>query len=133
MQTRPVRLSPGQDLRATLDAQLRAQGARAGFVLTGIGSLSVARLRFAGAAGPTELRGEFEIVTLAGSLSLDGPHLHMALSDADGRMLGGHVADGCIVRTTVEALLVLLPGWSFSRVHDDSSGYKELLVRADHG
>jgi predicted DNA-binding protein with PD1-like motif len=102
----------------------------AAFVLQGIGSLSVAQLRLAGADEATELRGDIEILTLAGSLAPDGAHLHMSVSDAQGRVLGGHVAAGCIVRTTAEVLLAFLPGHAFSRELDaNGSGYRELVIR----
>jgi predicted DNA-binding protein with PD1-like motif len=125
----PLRLTPGQDVRAALEATLREQGINAAFVLQGIGSLDVARLRLAGANEPTELRGDLEILTLAGSLSPDGAHLHMALADTHGRVLGGHVASGCIVRTTAEVLLALLPEHRFTREFDAGSGYAELMIR----
>jgi hypothetical protein len=54
--------------------------------------------------------------------------LHAALADASGRVFGGHVAFGCRVRTTAEILLVELPGWSFSRRHDDTTGDRELVI-----
>jgi predicted DNA-binding protein with PD1-like motif len=127
----PLRLHPGQDLRGALEAVLTQNGAGAGFVLQGIGSLDVAQLRLAGAEQPTELRGDLEILTLAGSLSADGAHLHIALADAQGRVLGGHVAAGCIVRTTAEILVALLPDHDFSREPDlGGSGYRELVVRS---
>lgn len=130
MQTLPLRLLPGQDLRAALEAVLGEQAAGAAFVLQGIGSLSVAQLRLAGAEQATELRGDLEILTLAGSLAPDGAHLHMSISDAQGRVLGGHVAAGCIVRTTAEILLALLPDHEFSRELDAAgSGFRELVVR----
>lgn len=126
----PLRLLPGQDLRAALEAALAEQGAGAAFVLQGIGSLSVAQLRLAGAEQATELRGDLEILTLAGSLAPDGAHLHMAIADAQGRVLGGHVAAGCIVRTTAEVLLAVLPDHQFSRELDSAgSGFRELVVR----
>lgn len=126
----PLRLTPGQDLRAALDAVLIEHGVHAAFVLQGIGSLSVAQLRLAGAGGATELRGDLEILTLAGSLSPDGAHLHIALADAHGAVLGGHVAAGCIVRTTAEVLVALLPEHVFSREPDATTGFLELLVQA---
>ncbi|HBU19215.1 PPC domain-containing DNA-binding protein, partial [Hydrogenophaga sp.] len=49
MKTLPIRLTPGQDLREALEAAVRAQGCQAAFVLSGIGSLVDARIRFAGA------------------------------------------------------------------------------------
>lgn len=129
MRALPLRLHPGQDLRAALEAALIEQGAGAAFVLQGIGSLSVAQLRLAGAEQPTELRGDLEILTLAGSIAPDGAHLHMAIADAQGRVLGGHVAAGCIVRTTVEVLLAVLPDHHFSRELDTGgSGFRELVV-----
>jgi predicted DNA-binding protein with PD1-like motif len=128
MQTLPLRLNPGDDLRAAVVAALLASGHEAGFVLQGIGSLSVAQLRYAGVAQPTELRGDLEVLTLAGSISADGAHLHMSVSDAQGRVLGGHVGPGCIVRTTAELLLALLPGQRFTRELDPQTGYPELKI-----
>jgi predicted DNA-binding protein with PD1-like motif len=129
MRSLPLRLSPGDDLRASVEAALIASGYSAGFVLQGIGSLKVAQLRYAGVPQSTELRGDLEILTLAGSISPDGAHLHMSVSDAQGRVLGGHVSPGCIVRTTAELLLALLPGQQFTREHDLRTGYPELKIR----
>jgi predicted DNA-binding protein with PD1-like motif len=125
----PLRLTPGQDLRAALDAALIEHRASAAFVVQGIGSLSTAQLRLAGSAGTTELKGNLEILTLAGSLSPNGAHLHMSLADAHGHVTGGHVAAGCIVRTTAEVLLALLPEHAFSREPDAATGFPELTVR----
>ena len=68
------------------------------------------------------------LLSLAGTLSPDGPHLHIAVSDADGRVTGGHMGPGCIVRTTAEVLVMLLPDFRFSREDDPATGYKELFV-----
>ena len=127
MQAIPLRLLPGQDLRAALEAALA--GHAAGFVLQGIGSLSAAQLRFAGAEQATEVRGDLEILTLAGSLAPDGAHLHMSIADAQGRVIGGHVAAGCIVRTTAEVLVAVLSDHTFSREPDSTSGFRELAIR----
>ena len=129
MQTFPIRLTPGQDLRQALEAAVRSQGCRAAFVLSGIGSLTDARLRFAGAERPQRLAGDTEILSLAGTVAINGSHLHMALSTATGQVVGGHVAPGCIVRTTAEVLLALLPEWEFAREPDALTGYDELVVR----
>ncbi|MBB3256831.1 hypothetical protein F4827_001677 [Paraburkholderia bannensis] len=131
MQALPLRLSPGDDLRDALGRLLAAGPVEAAYVVQGIGSLSAVELRYAGVDDPTSLRGDYEILTLAGSLSSDGAHLHMSVSDAQGRVLGGHVAHGCIVRTTAEVLVMLLPGFSFSREHDAQTGFAELVVRKD--
>ncbi|BDB27523.1 DNA-binding protein [Cupriavidus sp. P-10] len=129
MQAHPLRLSPGDDLRGALEDALRQLKVPAAFVIQGIGSLSVAQLRFAGNEDPAELRGDLEILTLAGSLSPDGAHLHMSVADQRGRVSGGHVAPGCTVRTTAEILLALLPGHRFAREYDTDSGFVELVIR----
>lgn len=135
MKTLPIRLSPGQDLRAALEEAVRAQGCRAAFVISGIGSLSDARIRFAGVDHAQLLSGDTEILSLSGTVGVDKDgrghsHLHMALSTATGAVFGGHVAPGCRVRTTAEVLLGLLPEWTFTRETDPVTGFPELVVRA---
>ncbi len=125
----PVRLLPGDDLRLELQAVVAARGLSAAFVLAGIGSLSVAQLRLAGAERPLQLVGDLELLSLAGSIAAEGAHMHMSLADADGRVLGGHVAPGCIVRTTAEVLLQMLPGWEFKCEADPHTGWAELVIR----
>jgi predicted DNA-binding protein with PD1-like motif len=128
MQAHPLRLSPGDDLRVALEDLARQHEWPAAFVIQGIGSLSVAQLRFAGNEEPTELREDLEILTLAGSLSPDGAHLHMSVANPRGAVFGGHVTRGCVVRTTAEILLGFLPEYRFSREYDPISGFLELVV-----
>ena len=129
MRTLVLRLNPGDDLRASLDAALKKGGDDAAFVVSGIGSLRGASIRFAGAENAARIEGDLEILTLAGSLWPDGSHLHISVSDADGRVFGGHAAPGCTVRTTAEVLVAWLPEWHFSRTHDATTGYAELAPR----
>ena len=113
---------------------VQGHNCRAAFVLSGIGSLSTAGLRFAGADQPERLSGDMEILSLSGTVAFDGgkssSHLHMVLSTSTGQVQGGHVAAGCTVRTTAEVLLALLPEWEFAREPDALTGYDELVVRA---
>ena len=67
MKTFPIRLTPGQDLRAALEAAVHSQHCRAAFVLSGIGSLSTAGIRLAGDKEPTRLTESLEILTLSGT------------------------------------------------------------------
>ncbi|WP_212756841.1 PPC domain-containing DNA-binding protein [Usitatibacter rugosus] len=124
-----VRLSPGADLRAELVRVAAERHLEAAFVLTGIGSLDPAVLRFAGNPEATVLRGDYEILTLAGTLGTGGVHLHMSVSDSKGQVLGGHVAAGCIVRTTAEIVIGRADGWTFDRPHDPATGFRELDPR----
>jgi predicted DNA-binding protein with PD1-like motif len=129
MNYRPLRLSPGDDLRRALEQAARDSLGDAAFVVAGIGSLSTVSLRFAGAEQATLMHGLFEIISLSGSLSGDGAHLHMSVASATGQVYGGHVGPGNVVRTTAEVLLVALSGWQFSREPDPVTGYNELRIR----
>ena len=129
LKTYALRLRPGDDLRQQLLAFTQAHDIRAGAVVTCVGSLTVASLRLANQAGPTEYRGHFEIVSLVGTLSTAGSHLHLAIADSTGRTLGGHLLDGCRVYTTAEIVLGELPALEFRRETDPTFGYKELSVQ----
>lgn len=127
----PLRLHPGDDLRTALERHVARAGCRAAFVVAGIGSLSEARVRFAGIGDAETIAGDLEILTLSGTLGDGGAHLHVSLADGQGRVRGGHVAAGCRVRTTVEVLLARLPGWVFDRVPDPATGFAELAIRPE--
>lgn len=129
MEMRPLRLTPGQDLRRALECLVFAEGFSAAFVVAGIGSLDKAHLRRAGADDADVLTGKIELLSLSGSIAANGSHLHAALATATGEVLGGHLAYGCTIRTTAEILLGLLPDWSFMRERDLGTGYAELSVR----
>ena len=61
----------------------------AGFVAAAVGSLSRAEIRPAGRDAPLVLAEPLEIVSLSGTFSADGPHLHIAVADAAGRCCFG--------------------------------------------
>lgn len=132
-QTHVLRLQPGEDLRATLTkafAQLQAgQNTSAACIVSAVGSLSRAVLRYADQPEGTLLEEPLELITLSGTLSADGVHLHASVATAGGEMRGGHVMAGCIVRTTAEIVLAPLPGWVFTREHDAQTGFKELVAK----
>jgi predicted DNA-binding protein with PD1-like motif len=129
MQLRPIRLSPGCDLRRSLEEVGLTPEAESAFVVAGIGSLVMATLRFAGEASESEIAGPLEILSLSGTLGVSGGHLHASVSDASGRVYGGHLCYGNEVRTTAEVLLAPLKDWALTREHDPATGYKELVVR----
>ena len=128
MRTLPLRLRPGQDLRASLERLARVRCVRAAVVLSAVGSLENPRIRFAGAAQTTSLAGRFEIVCLSGTVSREGAHLHIAIADAQGSVMGGHVGPGCRVYTTAEIVLAELRAVAFARRFDAQTGYRELRI-----
>ena len=128
-----LRLSPGDDLRAALQgawhALAQAHGVQAGCVVSAVGSLDGAVLRYAAQPQGTRITGALELLTLQGTFSANGVHLHASVARADGTVLGGHLMPGCTVRTTAEVVLALLPGWHFSRAPDAATGFAELVAR----
>ncbi len=126
------RLSPGDDLKQSLQAFAESYAITAGCILTTVGSLQQASLRFSGQESTTVLTERFEIVSLVGTLSQSGLHLHMAIADSQGRTLGGHVMPGCLIYTTAEIVVGALSGLTFHRRLDDQTGYRELAI-ADLG
>ncbi len=127
----PIRLAPGAELKRALEAAATEHADGSAYVVAGIGSLQSASLRFAGEAQDVELPGPLEILSLSGTLSPSGCHLHMSVSDAAGRVWGGHVGSGNVVRTTAEILLASLKGWVLGREFDTATGYDELAVRRE--
>jgi len=128
LHTLPLRLPPACDLRREIEQAVGARPEQCGFVLSGIGSLAQANLRFAAAESSTLLVEPLEVLSLAGSVTPEGAHLHASVSTASGSVLGGHLGYGCLVRTTAEVLIAILPEWKLSREHDPASGYQELTI-----
>lgn len=128
MTIHPLRLRPGADLKRELDALAGDQGWSAACVLSGIGSLSTAVIRFAGREEAEVMEGSLEILSLAGTLGSGGSHLHLVVGDANGSVTGGHLKEGSVVRTTAEIVLAILPEWNFTRSPDPETGYPELEV-----
>ena len=129
MKVVPLRLQPGADLRGALDAWMVDQEEQAGCLVSAVGSLSVAQLRLAGKKEATVIRGDLEILSLCGTLSRDGAHLHIAVANSTGSVLGGHLCPGSLVRTTAELVIGLLPEWRFRRELDPATGYAELEIK----
>ncbi|MGD1860947.1 MAG: PPC domain-containing DNA-binding protein [Leptolyngbyaceae cyanobacterium] len=123
-----LRLSPADDLKQSLQTLTKSHAIAAGCILTAVGSLQQASLRFAGQDSATVLQGRFEIVSLVGTLSLEGLHLHLAIADEQGRTLGGHVMPGCQVFTTAEIVVGAMPELTFQRRLDQQTGYRELAI-----
>ena len=133
MRVHAVRLTPGSDLKQELERLAAEHALAAGCILTCVGSLSRARLRMPGAVGEEEAFQTFEepmeIVSLAGTLSPDGLHVHISLSRRGGGCVGGHLVQGCLVNTTAELVFADLPHLQFRRPLDPATGYGELSVR----
>jgi predicted DNA-binding protein with PD1-like motif len=125
-----LRLAPGADIVPALQAALHRSDARAMAVVTCVGSLIRVRLRHADRDAGTDHEGRFEITSLAGTVSPEGAHLHLAMADGEGRATGGHLLPGAAIYTTAEIVAVLLDDLAFGRAPCPSSGYGELTIEA---
>ena len=155
MQAHAVRLPPKTDLVSSIinaaeDAMMKSQSSSA-CILSVVGSLEYVKLRMANASRRRRKEGEgdgdgnndedgqeindikewnerLEIVSLVGTIANGGEkHLHMSVSDREGRVWGGHVVAGRIF-TTLELVLGTIQGVTFKRELDGETGYKELVV-----
>lgn len=125
-----TRLKPDEDLKDSLSRFVKCNDIQAGFILTAVGSLKVATLRFANQNYAYVFKDCFEIVSLVGTLSTQGIHLHISLSDRSGKTMGGHLVKGCIIYTTAEIVIGSSDDFTFLRTVDEKTGYKELEIES---
>lgn len=118
------RIRPSHDLKKEL---LKIKDRiKSGIIISGIGSLKKATLRLAD-ENILEAKGPFEIISMQGTITVDGIHAHIAIANKSGEMIGGHLKVGCEVHTTVE--LAILPyNGVLKRSKDKETGFMELSV-----
>ncbi len=124
-----MRLKPGEDLKVMLDNFIKEHHIKAACMITCCGSLQQATIRYADKKDASVLKGKFEIVSLTGTLSETGSHLHISISDENGQTIGGHLKEGTIVYTTAEIVIGILSEYEFDRALDSISGYNELFIK----
>jgi predicted DNA-binding protein with PD1-like motif len=128
MELIPLGLQPSDDLKQSLESWIARETEGSAWIVSGIGSLTVAQLRLAGRTEASVLDRDLEILTLQGSLCRSGSHIHITVADANGAVLGGHLCEGSVVRTTAEVLVARLPQWQLQRAVDPTTGYRELEI-----
>lgn len=128
MRTYAFRLQPGQDLKKEIQHFVNSNNIKAGCMLSIVGSLSHTRLRLAGAKDFYDRKGKVEILSLSGTLSINGSHLHLCVADHQGKCIGGHLSDGCLINTTAELVITELAELTFLRKFDPNTGFDELEV-----
>lgn len=128
-----IRLRPGEDLKAKLDEYVKTQNIKAACIITCAGSLQQAAIQYANQPNTDIINEKFEIVSLTGTLSLTGSHLHIAVSDKTGKTIGGHLKEGSVVYTTAEIVIAILPDVVYERETDPTYGYKELVIEKPGG
>lgn len=132
MRNYTFRLGSGQDLFDSIEAIVREQSVEAGCILSGVGSLTRVSIRLASRDEYSIYEGFFEIVSLTGTLSIHGSHVHISVADEQGKTFGGHLGSGCKIYTTSEIVLAVFDDVVYKREHAEDSGYEELAVYRKH-
>ena len=122
------RLKPGQDLKQEIQKFVNEKQIKAGWISTCVGSLTLYNLRFANQAATASGAGHFEIVSLTGTVSISGSHLHMSISDSAGKTIGGHLTEGNLIYTTAEIVIQSSNNTEFKREKDGTTEWEELQV-----
>ena len=127
--THAFRLKPGNDLQKGIESFVKEKNIHAGWISCGVGSLTDYHIRFANQPNGTTGSGHFEIVSLIGTVSVNGSHIHISISDSMGKTIGGHLLDRNVVYTTAEIVIQESDEFIFSREKDGSTPWEELHVR----
>ena len=122
------RLKPSEDLRKGIDAIVKEKNIEAGWINTCVGSLTDYTIRFASQQEGICGSGHFEIVSLTGTVSIGGSHLHISISDFTGKTIGGHLLEGCKIYTTAEIIIGSTTAYEFKREKDGTTEWEELQV-----
>lgn len=124
-----IRLTKGKDLKQEIIKYSKDNNIVAGVVVSAVGCVDRVGIRLAGAKSTLTENKDYEIVSMTGTISENGVHLHISLSDNSGNTIGGHLMDGNIINTTCELVILELEGYHFTREFDNSTGYDELVIR----
>ncbi len=119
---------PGTDLREGIQSFVLEQGIAAGWICCGVGSLSATNIRYANQPEGQQETGAFEIVSLTGTLSVHGSHIHISVSSNTGSVIGGHLLAGNLVFTTAEIIIQEDFSLVFTREADGTTSWKELQI-----
>lgn len=122
-----LRLTRGDDLKSVLEQVCFENGFDTAVVLSGVGCVYEARIRLAKALDYLEIKDDFEIVSLTGTISRGEVHVHISLSDDKGRVIGGHLEKGCLINTTCELVLGIMEEYESERLFDEKTGYDEIV------
>lgn len=129
IKTHAFRLQPGDDLKKGIQAFVLSKKMQAGWISCGVGSLTNYHIRFANQQQGNRGTGHFEVLSLTGTVSVNGLHIHISISDSNGKTIGGHLLDENYIYTTAEIIIQETSDFVFTREKDETTSWKELKVR----
>ena len=112
-----------------MEAFVKANHIQAGWISTCVGSLTGYNFRFANRPEGAKNKGHFEIVSLPGTVSINGSHLHISISDNSGKTIGGHLLDSNFVYTTAEIVITEDDDFVFTREKDGITPWEEFQIK----
>lgn len=116
-------------MKNEIEMYAKAHGIKAVWIASCAGSLTSYNIRFANQPTGSTGKGHFEIVSLSGTVSINGTHIHISVSDSTGKTIGGHLLDSNIVYTTAEIVLQEDDNFVFTREKDGTTPWEELQIK----
>ncbi len=128
MKMHVFRLTYGMDLRQGIIEYCQKHNIKSAVLLTCAGCVTSVSLRPAALNENYVEEGNFEIVSLTGTIADNGVHFHASFSDSTCGTIGGHLMDGCLINTTAEIALMECEEIPLHREFDEKTGYHELMI-----
>lgn len=122
------RLTKGMDLKKSIVEYCKENNIKAGIIGACVGCCYEINFRLAGGKDFFHKVDDYEIVSMTGTISEDGVHIHVSFADIEGKVIGGHLSDGCFVNTTAEIAIIEVDNYKLTREFDEETGYKELVI-----
>lgn len=123
-----LRLNPDEDLKKKIASICEKNKIMAGAVVSVVGSLKNLNIRLANSNAFLKREEKMEVLSLQGSISVSGIHLHISVADSQGNVMGGHLMDENHIFTTLEMVILIFEDLIFDRKIDNQTGYKELMI-----
>ncbi len=129
-----VGIAPGEMLLETIEAAIKEHGVRNGAVVSGIGTLKVARMhhiehdRFPPDDRIFIVEKPLEVSSISGIIADGKPHLHMTVGFRDEWSIAGHLEPGSEVLYLAEVVILRFDGLELDR-HFDAERRISLLGR----
>ncbi len=128
-----VALRRGELILESLGEAARRADIHTGVVLSGIGSVTRARIHtvmtndYPPVDEFIDLPGPLEVIQFGGIIADYQPHIHISLWDREKRFHGGHLEPGCPILALSEISIRRLPELRLTRKVLDDSGIRHLV------
>ena len=119
-----VGIAPGEMLLETVEAAVKEHDIKNGAVVSGIGTLNVARMHHIehDRCPPDDriylIEKPLEVSSISGIIADGKPHLHMTVGYRDEWSVAGHVEPGCEVLYLAELVILKFNGLALDRHFD---------------